>query len=191
MVLKMEIILKMTPQSGLELPLVEPSYGNLQVQIWVEGTPKGLQTLHLSISDMNGAKKLAKEASRSQKTVKINSGYLTRKSKTAINPFKQKMPRWIRQQFEFTTNGPGKSNQKSNPRCGRTCFGPWRQIHDFLTLRPFFSNQWENQPTLRQSGLTVDLWQANGLKIFDFYQQLEILWVKTLKIAKIAVLGGN
>ena len=29
MVLKMEIILKMTPQSGLELPLVEPSYGNL------------------------------------------------------------------------------------------------------------------------------------------------------------------
>ena len=149
MVLKTEITTKMTPQKGLELPLVEPSCGKLQVQIQVEGTPKGLQTLRLSISNSLGARKLAKEARRSQKSVKINSGHLTKKSKTAINPFKLKRPRWIRQQFELTTNGPGKSNQKSNPGGGKNSFGPQRQIHDFLTFRAFFSNQWENQPTLR------------------------------------------
>ena len=166
----MEIILKMTPQSGLELPLVEPSYGNLQVQIQVEGTPKGLQTLNLSISDMIGAIKQAKEARRYQKPVKINSGHLTKKSKTAINPFKLKTILWIQQQFEITTNGPGKSNQTSNPGGSKNTFGPWRQIHDFLNFRAFFSNLWENQPTLRQLCPTMDLCQANGPKIFDLYQ---------------------
>ena len=149
MVLKTEITTKMTPQKGLELQLMEPSFVKLWVQIQVDGISKGLQTLRLSISNSLGARKLAKEARRSQKSVKLNSGHLTKKSKTTINPFKLKRPRWIRQQFELTTNGPGKSNQKSNPGGSKNSFGPQRQIHDFLTFRAFFSNQWENQPTLR------------------------------------------
>ena len=138
MFLKMEITTKMTPLKGLELPLVEPSYGNILVQSQVEGTPNGLQTLHLSISDMIVARKLDKEACRSQKSVKFNSGHLTKKIEMAINPFKLKRTLWIRQQFEMTTNGLGKTNQKSNPGGSKNTFGPWRQIHDFLTFRPFY-----------------------------------------------------
>ena len=73
----------------------------------------------------------------------------------------------------------------------KTLLDPGVRFMIFSLSEHFFSNQWENQPTLRQLGLTVDLWQANGPKIFDFYQQLKILGVKTLKIAKIAVLEGN
>ena len=166
----MEITTKMTPLKGLELPLVEPSYGNILVQSQVEGNPNGLQIPHLPISDMIVARKLDKEACRSQKSVKFNSGHLTKKIETAISPFKLKMTLWIRQQFEMTTNGPGKTNQKSNPGGSKNTFGPWRQIHDFLTFRPFFSNLWENQPTLRQLCPTMDLCQANGPKIFDLYR---------------------
>ena len=124
MVLKTEITTKMTPQKGLELPLVDPSCGKLQVQIQVQGTPKGLQTLTLSISNSLGARKLAKEARRSQKSVKLNSGHLTKKSKTAINPFKLKRPRWIRQQFELTTNLQEKAIKSQNQVRAKTVLDP-------------------------------------------------------------------
>ena len=77
----------------------------------------------------------------------------------------------------------------SNSGGGKHTYIVWRKNHDFHFFIGFFQNQWQNQTTLRQLGIAKGMWQANGLKIFQFWWNGEILWPKESKTANLAVLG--